>query len=99
MVREDEAMSDAVLVVAYDREWPQLFATVGSRLREVLGPVAMRINHIGSTAVPGLDAKPVIDVQVSVTALVPDDAFSRPLEGAGFVFRRENSELTKRVLP
>lgn len=89
-------MADPILVVAYDPEWPQLFAAFGSRLREILGPVAMRIDHIGSTAVPGLDAKPVIDVQVSVTALTPDDVFSRPLEAAGFLFRRENPDLTKR---
>ena len=89
-------MPDPVLVVPYQRDWPQLFSTLGRRLRDALGPVALRIDHIGSTAVPRLDAKPVIDVQVSVTALEPHERFSTPLEAAGFVFRPDNPELTKR---
>jgi len=53
---------------------------MAKRLREVLGPAAVRIDHIGSTAVPGLAAKNVIDIQVSVAALDAADA----LAGAGF---------------
>jgi GrpB-like predicted nucleotidyltransferase (UPF0157 family) len=65
-------------------------------LRAALGEVALRIDHIGSTAVPGLAAKPVIDVQVSVAAFEPLDSFRAPLERLGYVFRADNRELTKR---
>jgi GrpB-like predicted nucleotidyltransferase (UPF0157 family) len=89
-------MVDPIEVVPYDCGWPAAFAVVARQLRGLLGSVALRIDHVGSTAIFGLDAKPVIDVQVSVAALEPHDLFSRPLEGSGFVFRRENPERTKR---
>lgn len=87
---------DRIRVVAYDEGWPALFAARASALRERLGDVALRIDHIGSTAVPGLAAKPIIDVQISVAAFEPLEAFRTPLEGLGYVFRADNPERTKR---
>ncbi|MDX1449744.1 MAG: GrpB family protein [Acidimicrobiia bacterium] len=52
-----------------DPEWPEAFAGLGSLLRRHLGDVALRIDHIGSTAVPGLPAKNIIDIQVTVADL------------------------------
>lgn len=85
-----------VEIEPYSGEWPRLFQALGRSLREALGSVAVRIDHIGSTAVPGLGAKPVIDVQISVAAFEPLDAYRRPLERLGFLFRGDNPELTKR---
>jgi GrpB-like predicted nucleotidyltransferase (UPF0157 family) len=85
-----------VTVIAYDDAWPARFTELGRRLREALGPVALRIDHIGSTAVPGLDAKPIIDVQISVLALEPVGAYRGAIEACGFAWRADNSELTKR---
>lgn len=53
----------------YDEQWPAEFAAIERLLREALGPAAARIDHIGSTAVPGLAAKDVIDVQIGVADL------------------------------
>ncbi|NNM97514.1 MAG: GrpB family protein [Candidatus Dormibacteraeota bacterium] len=83
--REIEPGSDRVhepiLVTAYDPGWPDLFVGWRARLSAALGASARRIDHIGSTAVPGLDAKPVIDIQVSVDR-IEDEASYRPgLEG------------------
>jgi GrpB-like predicted nucleotidyltransferase (UPF0157 family) len=89
-------MADPVLVVPYDLNWPNEFARLGGTLRQTLGDVALRIDHIGSTSIPGLDAKPVIDVQISVTSLEPVDIFRLPLEEVGFQWRANNPELTKR---
>ena len=89
-------MSDPIRVVAYDERWPTLFTEQASAMRERLGAVALRIDHIGSTAVPGLAAKPIIDVQISVAAFEPLDAFRVPLEALGYVFRPDNRERTKR---
>ena len=89
-------ISDKVEVVPYDSGWPDLFNGLGVKLREALGDVALRIDHIGSTAVPGLAAKPIIDIQISVTALQPTEPFRIPLGGLGFTFRADNTELTKR---
>lgn len=82
-------------IVEYRDAWPTLFAELGCRLRRGLGEVALRIDHIGSTAVPGLRAKPVLDIQVSVAAFEPA-GFRAPLEAAGFAFRADNPDLTKR---
>jgi GrpB-like predicted nucleotidyltransferase (UPF0157 family) len=65
-------------IVSYDPAWPQRFAELGADLRRALGDVALRIDHIGSTAVPGLAAKPIIDVQVSVASFEPLAAFKAP---------------------
>ena len=85
-----------ISIEPYDPLWPGRFAVLGTRLREALGEVALRIDHIGSTAVPGLDAKAVIDVQISVAALEPVDPFRLPLEGLGLVYQADNTERTKR---
>jgi len=87
---------DGVRVVPHDSAWPSLFVQQARALRAALGAVALRIDHIGSTAVPGLVAKPVIDIQISVADLVPLDAYKVPLEELGYVFRMDNTERTKR---
>ncbi|MGH2816243.1 MAG: GrpB family protein, partial [Actinomycetota bacterium] len=85
-----------VEIVPYDPAWPEQFAELGRELRAELGDIALRIDHVGSTAVPGLAAKPIIDVQVSVAAFEPLAAFRQPLERLGYVFRADNPEPTKR---
>jgi len=75
-------------IVPYDPNWPREFEAIAADVRRALGPLALRIDHIGSTAVPGLAAKDVIDVQVSVVALKPALALVKPLLGVGFVLRR-----------
>lgn len=62
-------------IVPYNSEWEQAFAAEAAALRQALGPRAVRIEHVGSTAVPGLAAKPVIDIQVSVRSLEPSELF------------------------
>lgn len=61
----------AIEIVPYNPEWPGEFQTIGAKLRQILGDSALRINHIGSTAVPTLAAKDIIDVQVAVASLEP----------------------------
>lgn len=85
-----------ISIVPYDPGWPRRFAELSDALRGALGDVALRIDHIGSTAVPGLAAKPVMDIQVSVAALDPVGPFSGPLRRLGYVYRADNTERTKR---
>ena len=85
-----------VVIEPYNPSWPTLFHELGVRLRGTLGNAALRIDHIGSTAIPGLAAKPIIDVQVSVESFNPMEPYRVPLEEGGFVFRDKNPELTKR---
>jgi GrpB-like predicted nucleotidyltransferase (UPF0157 family) len=92
-----DASGDRVVRIAeYDPAWRLRFAELGGRLRDALGSVAIRIDHIGSTSVPGLAAKPVIDIQVSVDQLEPVQPFCVPLQRLGFVYRSDNPERTKR---
>jgi GrpB-like predicted nucleotidyltransferase (UPF0157 family) len=71
-------------------DWPRQFETFRALLAEALAQTATRIDHIGSTAIPGIPAKPVIDVQVSVPDLQAEAAYRPQIEGLGWpMFARE----------
>ncbi len=74
-----------VEIVAYQERWPSEFQAIATPLRQALGPLAVRIDHIGSTAVPGLPAKDVIDIQITVAAL--DDRVRSALATLGYTWR------------
>ena len=61
-------------------------------LRDAVGDTARRIDHIGSTSIPGLGAKPIVDIQISVPALEPM-SYREPIESLGFVWHEHNPEL------
>jgi GrpB-like predicted nucleotidyltransferase (UPF0157 family) len=61
-----------VEIIPYQNNWPEEFRIIAARLRQGLGGLALRIDHIGSTSVPGLAAKDVIDIQITVTSLSPE---------------------------
>jgi len=76
-----------IVIVDYDPSWPMRFEREHDRLQLALGELALQIEHIGSTAVPGLAAKPIIDVLVAVADPEADDAVVPPLEAAGYELR------------
>ena len=92
--------SDLIVVVPYAPEWPVRFRELAAQLRQALRDSAakgvLRIDHVGSTAIPGLAAKPIIDIQLSVASFEPLDAFCLPLERLGYVWRADNPDRTKR---
>jgi GrpB-like predicted nucleotidyltransferase (UPF0157 family) len=73
-------------LVAYNPTWPQLYATVADRIRDALGTRVIDLDHIGSTSVPGLHAKPVIDIDLTVADSSDEAAYVSALEAAGFRF-------------
>jgi GrpB-like predicted nucleotidyltransferase (UPF0157 family) len=75
----------AIEIVPYNPDWPREFEAERARIAAALGARARRIDHHGSTAVPGLAAKPVIDIQISVDALHPIDAYAPALARLGYV--------------
>lgn len=72
-----------IAIEPYRAGWAEEFLALGQALRGALGPLALRIDHIGSTAVPQLPAKDIIDIQVTVADLVP--AVAAALTGRGYV--------------
>lgn len=73
------------VVVTYQVDWPDRAAALTASLRERLAPLAERVDHIGSTSIPGMAAKDILDVQVSVADLLEAArAFDEPLAGLGF---------------
>jgi GrpB-like predicted nucleotidyltransferase (UPF0157 family) len=71
----------------YDAEWPQLFYREAVRIRAALGAKALAVEHVGSTAVPGLAAKPIIDIDLVVADSSDEAAYVPQLEAAGYVLR------------
>jgi GrpB-like predicted nucleotidyltransferase (UPF0157 family) len=61
-------MAPPVIVVDYDQNWPELYQLFSERIADSLGDIAAAIEHVGSTAVPGLAAKPIIDIDVLLAA-------------------------------
>lgn len=72
-------------VVPYNPDWPAAFEAEAIRIRTALGTLALRIDHNGSTSIPGLGAKPIIDIQVSVETLQPIESYGEPLRAIGYV--------------
>ena len=82
----DDRFDPAIRIVEHDPEWPAQAEAEMRRITDALGTVAGRIEHVGSTAVPGLAAKPIIDLQLSVARIDPIEAYRGPLERLGYLF-------------
>jgi GrpB-like predicted nucleotidyltransferase (UPF0157 family) len=76
----------------YDPRWPDLYAEHAGRIRGVLGERAVRIEHAGSTSVPGLAAKPIIDIVVEVPNSADEPVYVANLEGAGYILQVREPE-------
>jgi GrpB-like predicted nucleotidyltransferase (UPF0157 family) len=77
---------DAPIVLgAYDPRWPLMFDREATRIRAALASLAIRVEHVGSTSVPGLAAKPIIDIVLAVPDSADEAAYVPALEAAGYV--------------
>jgi dephospho-CoA kinase len=79
-----QVVSPPVRLVPADPVWPDQAARIVARLKTACGANALRVDHIGSTAVPGLDAKDVIDIQVTIESLAAADELTAALRSAGY---------------
>ncbi len=75
-----------IKIVPYDCAWPSLFEVEATDIRAAMGDLALRVEHVGSTSVPGLAAKPVIDIQVSVATLQSLGMYAEPLAQLGYTY-------------
>lgn len=78
-------MGERLEVVPYDPGWPAAFSAERARIAAILRDLAIRIDHHGSTSVPGLAAKPIIDIQVSVARLRPLEIYETRLASLDYV--------------
>jgi GrpB-like predicted nucleotidyltransferase (UPF0157 family) len=88
-----------VLVAEYDPEWPAWFEQAAEGIRGALGEAALEIHHVGSTSVPGLAAKPLIDISLVVADTTDEDAYVPKLEALDYILRvREPDWFEHRML-
>ena len=84
---ELKPLSGPIRLVDYDPEWPRRFEFEARRIRSALGDRALRVEHAGSTSVPGLPAKPIIDIVLAVADSAREVDYVPELEGAGYQLR------------
>jgi GrpB-like predicted nucleotidyltransferase (UPF0157 family) len=89
----------SVHLAPYDPVWPARFATLATRIHETLGARVLQLEHVGSTSVPGLSAKPIIDIVLAVADSGDEPAYVASLEQSGFGLRiREPDWFQHRLL-
>lgn len=84
------AERNLVRLVPHQPLWQQCFREESERLSAALGDQVVQIEHVGSTSVPGLEAKPILDIVVAVRDLAGSASFEQPLRELGYVHKMEN---------
>ncbi len=98
-VGERKPHNATIRLEAYDPGWPRLFTREADRVMATLGSEALRIDHVGSTSVAGLSAKPIIDMLLVVPSSADEPSYVPALENAGYVLRiREPAWFEHRML-
>ncbi|MFD1149158.1 GrpB family protein [Saccharothrix hoggarensis] len=77
-------LNSTVHLAEYDPRWPALFEREARRVRSLLGDLVLRLDHVGSTSVPGLAAKPIVDMLLVVPDPADEESYVAPLEAAGY---------------
>ena len=86
-VGERQPLNSTIYLAPYDPVWPSIFSVHANRIRDVLGEKVMLLEHVGSTSVPGLSAKPTIDMVLAVSDSADEASYIPPLEDQGYVLR------------
>jgi GrpB-like predicted nucleotidyltransferase (UPF0157 family) len=86
-IGERKPHNDSILLVEYDSSWPAMFERESQRILHALGDGVVRLEHVGSTSVPGLAAKPRIDILLVVRDSSDEPSYVPALESAGYVLR------------
>jgi GrpB-like predicted nucleotidyltransferase (UPF0157 family) len=91
-IGELRPLQQKIVLAEYDRGWPDEFADAAARICVALGDRALRLEHVGSTSVPGLAAKPIIDVVLVVADSSDEPSYVPELEADGYVLRIREPE-------
>jgi GrpB-like predicted nucleotidyltransferase (UPF0157 family) len=79
-----------IRLVAHDPRWVEAYEKAEAQIRDALGSTASSVHHVGSTSIPDIDAKPVVDVLVLVDAYDPEAPYRDPLAALGFAFHHRD---------
>ena len=82
-----EVEQQAIVIADYDPAWPRRFGREEAKIRGALGPAVLTLEHVGSTSVPGLAAKPIVDILLVVEDSGDEDSYLPALEEAGYILR------------
>ncbi len=91
-IGELQVLNGSIELAEYSAEWPAMFVRSAERIRAALGERALLLEHVGSTSVPGLAAKPIIDVLLAVADSADERAYAPVMEAAGFVLRHREPQ-------
>ena len=82
-----QPLNSTIYLAPYDPLWPSLFTQIMEQIQEALGDKILLLEHVGSTSVPGLSAKPLIDIVLAVADSSDESSYIKPLEQKGFTLR------------
>jgi GrpB-like predicted nucleotidyltransferase (UPF0157 family) len=91
-VGERQPLNGAIHLVPYDPVWPSLFTRLANQIQDILGDAVLLLEHVGSTSIPGLSAKPIIDLVLAVADSSDEVAYVTPLEKKGYRLRIREPE-------
>jgi GrpB-like predicted nucleotidyltransferase (UPF0157 family) len=83
-VGERRPLNSTIYLAPYDPAWPLLFTRLAKQIHEALGEAILLLEHVGSTSVPGLSAKPIIDMVLAVADSSDESSYVKPLEEKGY---------------
>jgi len=86
-ISEQEPFNGKVVLKEYNPDWPAIYEREAERIRNVLGSSVLQMHHVGSTAVPGMCAKPIIDILLVVSDSSEESLYVNDLEAAGYILR------------
>lgn len=91
-VGDRKPLNSTIHLALYDPEWPSLFHRLKKQILEVLGSKVLLLEHVGSTSVPGLSAKPVIDMVMAVADSSDETSYVKQLKEVGYALRIRESD-------
>lgn len=98
-VGDRQPLNNTIYLAPYDPNWPMVYASLKHQICEILGEKVLALEHVGSTSIPGLAAKPIIDMVLVVADSRDEAAYVRPLEQQGYTLRiREPDWFEHRLL-
>ena len=93
-VGERKPHNGTIFLAEYNRDWPVLFEREARRIKAALGPQALLVEHVGSTSVPGLCAKPILDILLVVPDSAKETDYLPALRRAGYTLRTREPDLS-----